>query len=243
MKRGFWASACVLGLIGFGALIWRTEATLSALGRRVASIEESGSAVGVRAGIPQCPEVSTLPQTGGFAVLSRRIGDLARRIDAVNSAVKTLVTANNVHDVLEQPTQAMAPDTLLERADPAALERTQAARWADIQRRFLDEPMDGSWGPSTEARLFSSFASDEVLHDVELNVVECRSQGCRLRWRYPEGLTNEESFVLENTFYAALGKAGLNTITSRGDDAGGLEAYAFPSYAANGGDRLFGETH
>lgn len=243
MKREFWALACVLGLIGFGALIWRTEGALRALERRVASLEEAGSALGVGARIPQRPEVPTLPQAEEFAGLSLRLGELAKRIDALDAAVKTHLTSSDVHDAPEAPTQAKTPDTLLEPADPAALERTQAARWADIQRRFINEPVDGSWGPSTETRLFSSLANDEVLRDVELNAVECRSQGCRLNWRYSEGLSNEEYFILENKFYAALGEAGLNTITSRGDDAGGVEAYAFRSSEANGGEGLFGEVH
>jgi hypothetical protein len=243
VKRGFLALACVLGLIGCGAVIWRMEGALSALARRVESMEQAGSAMKVGTGLPKGPELYARPEPEGFAVLSRRIGELAARIDALDSAVKTHQTSSDVQDAAERPAQTKPPDTLLEPPDPAAVERTQAARWADIARRFLDEPVDGSWGPSTEASLFSSFTNDEVLRDVELNAVECRSQGCRLSWRYPQGMTSEESFVLENTVYAAFGKAGLNTITSRGDDAGGLESYAFRSGASKGGEGLFGVAH
>jgi len=232
MKRGFFALAWVAGLIGLGALIWRNEGALRALEGRIASLEETPSAGGVEAGLPQPREVSTLTQTEEFAVLSRRVGELARRVDTLALAIKSQSPASAVYEVPEQPTESKAPDLLQEPPDPAALERIEAAQWANIQRRFLDEPVDRTWGPSTEARVYSSFANDEVLRDVGLNVVECRSQGCRLSWQYPHGLTSEESFILENTFSAALAKAGLNTVTTRGDTAGGLEAYAFRSQEA-----------
>jgi hypothetical protein len=164
--------------------------------------------------------------------LSDRIGALARRVDALDLAIKFQLHASEADDHPEKPTEAKAQDVLQEPPDPAANERIEAAQWANIQQRFRYESVDRSWGPSTEARVYSSFANDEVLRDVELNAVECRSQRCRLSWHYPQGLTGEENFLLENTLYAVLAKSGLTTLTSRSNGTEGIEAYALRSQEA-----------
>lgn len=88
-----------------------------------------------------------------------------------------------------------------------------------------------------ETRISEAIDSSPGWQHVQLDSVECRSETCRLSWRFDEGLSGEEYFELENNFIAALAQAGLDTATTRSDGIG-QQGYFFrnPEPAPDPGD-------
>ena len=76
---------------------------------------------------------------------------------------------------------------------------------------YQEEVRDNAWASEVESTVVQELANNTNVAGVVLSNVECRSSVCRLNWQYPEGVSNEESFVLENEFLFAMNEAGFNS--------------------------------
>lgn len=217
------AYTAVGAVLGVGTLLWWGGGIISDLTGRVAGLEEAVS--GAQAG-PKSPEQRTAPAPESDKI-ARLVLDLAARIDELDARIANYRVGHKADEDPEQLDRAPGGAIEDRERDSAGQAQAEAHAWQEAERRFVAEAQGTSWGPNTEMLLHTSFANTPALRDVDFRWLECRSEGCKLSWRWPEGLTNEEYFILENEFYAALGDAGVGSVTVRPDPTGGFAAFAF----------------
>lgn len=80
-----------------------------------------------------------------------------------------------------------------------------------IKTRHEEEIRSEQWAARMETAVQAEFANNPAVAGVQIGGLDCRTTLCRLTWQFPEGLSNENAFILENEFMFALGRAGLNS--------------------------------
>jgi hypothetical protein len=85
-----------------------------------------------------------------------------------------------------------------------------ADRADELWGRYSQETRNDEWAFAVEAAIQLAFNNVPELANVRIGELDCRTTMCHLTWEFAEGLTSEESFILENELVAAMGAAGLS---------------------------------
>lgn len=178
-----------------------------------------------RLAAPSSESTPSSPRDTQSEELAERLGDLSQRIVALERTVLDLSEYGSV-------TSEVAPGL-------SAAQEHEGKHEGDAQDTIADNVeelrLNHEEGAPDEARtaqiqlaLYDKLATQVRLGTIEIGVIDCRSTGCRLAWRYPADLSYEEGFSLENDVMAALAEAGLQSGTRVSDGMGTTETYFAP---------------
>lgn len=102
---------------------------------------------------------------------------------------------------------------------------SEPSNLSDISDRYNSELRDESWALLAEKSIVDEFSYNQNVDGVFIETVDCRNSLCHVSWQYPDDITNENAFILENELLFAMEKAGFNSSSQKSIGGKLMEGY------------------